>query len=72
MFKRFDIFLFGELGPMWIAAAETFEDAKSRIDILLKETHSGDYAVIDLNTGKQIFLRPNVPPSLVKRKAAAS
>jgi len=72
MYKRFDIFLFGEMGPTWVEAVETFEDAKSRIDVLLGETHSGDYAVIDLNTGKRVFLRSNNPPSLVKRRAAAS
>ena len=72
MFKRFDIFLFGELGPTWVAAEETFEGAKSRIDILVRESHSGDYAVIDLNTGKRIFLHSNNPPSVIKRKAAAS
>jgi hypothetical protein len=72
MFKRFDIFLFGEMGPTWVDAVETFEDAKSRIDVLLGEAHSGDYAIIDLNTGKRIFLQPNNPASVVKRKAAAS
>ena len=72
MFKRFDIFLFGEMGPTWVEAVETFEDAKSRIDILLEKAHSGEYAVIDLNTGKRIYLKSNNPASVVQRKAAAS
>ena len=61
MDKHFDIFLFGDRGPTWIEAVETFEDAKLHIEKLLAKEHSGDYAVIDLSNGHRVFISASTP-----------
>jgi hypothetical protein len=53
MKKRFDIFWFGDNGPTWIEAVDTFESAQARIE-KLPQGHSGSYAVIDHRTGNTI------------------
>jgi len=50
MKNRFDIFWFGENGPVWIKAVETLETAKDQIE-KLPQHDSGSYAVVDHRTG---------------------
>ena len=60
MNKRFDIFLYGEMGPMWVGAVETFEDAKLHIENLRYKQHVGKYAIFNLSTKTRVFI-PRTP-----------
>jgi hypothetical protein len=51
MDKPFDIFWFGEGGPIWIDSVATLESAKARIETL-PQRNSGTYGVVDQRTGR--------------------
>jgi hypothetical protein len=59
MDKPFDIFWFGESGPVWIKAVPTLESAKACINAL-PLNDSGGYAVLDQRTGNRITFTPNL------------
>ena len=52
MDKPFDIFWFGEGGPVWIDSVATLESAKSRIETL-PQRNSGAYGVFDQRTARR-------------------
>jgi hypothetical protein len=51
MDKPFDIFWFGEGGPIWIDSVATLESAEGRI-ATLPQRNSGAYGVFDKRTGR--------------------
>jgi len=51
MDKPFDIFWFGEGGPVWIDSVATLESAKARIETL-PQRNSGAYGVFDQRTAR--------------------
>jgi hypothetical protein len=53
MKKPFDIFGFGDSGPIWIEAVETLETAKDHIE-KLQHKSTDRYGVLDQRTGNRI------------------
>ena len=51
MDKPFDIFWFGEGGPVWIDSVATLGSAKARIETL-PQRNSGAYGVFDQRTAR--------------------
>jgi hypothetical protein len=51
MDKPFDIFWFGEGGPVWIDSVATLKSAKARIE-MLPQRNSGAYGVFDQRTAR--------------------
>ena len=51
MDKPFDIFWFGEGGPIWIDSVATLESAKTRIETL-PHRNSGAYGLFDQRTAR--------------------
>jgi hypothetical protein len=51
MDNPFDIFWFGEGGPIWIDSVATLESAEARIETL-PQRNSGAYGVFDQRTAK--------------------